>query len=378
MTSSVDAPPGSGGRREPGDRPGAGGKIRPQEARRNGWAVVRLAALAGVLLAVVVAGIVLGSVRLPLADVVRALAGRPTPPGDWAIIHEVRLPRTITATFCGAALGVAGLQMQTLFRNPLADPFVLGISSGASLGVAAVVLLAGSAADVEAFGSGLGLVGDLTSVTAACIGAGLVMAVVLAAGRVVRSSTTLLLLGVMVSYLVSAGVTVLLAGASPQRVQEYIEWGFGSFEGVTWPDLHVLVPVLTLGLIAGAASIKPLNALLLGERYAATMGIRVRQARVLLIATSSVLAGSVTAFAGPIWFLGMAVPHVARSVLRTADHRLLVPGCILIGASMALAADVLAQLPGQDILPLNAVNAVLGAPVVVIVLIRASRRSSQL
>jgi iron complex transport system permease protein len=365
MVSPVQAPPG------------AGGTLRPPEAGPRGWAAVRLAALGGVLIVVIVAGIALGSVRLPLADVVRALAGRPTPPGDWAIIHEVRLPRTITATFCGAALGVAGLQMQTLFRNPLADPFVLGISSGASLGVAVVVLLAGSA-DAEVFGSALGFAGDLASVAAACIGAGLVMAVVLAAGRVVRSSNTLLLLGVMVSYLVSAGVTVLLAGASPERVQQYIEWGFGSFEGVTWPDLHVLVPVLALGLIAGAASIKPLNALLLGERYAATMGIRVRQARVFIIATSSVLAGGVTAFAGPIAFLGIAVPHVARSVLRSSDHRLLVPGCILIGASMALAADVLAQLPGQDILPLNAVNAVLGAPVVVIVLIRASRRSSQL
>jgi iron complex transport system permease protein len=366
--ASVQAPPGPGGE----------GKLRPPRTRPRGRTAVRLAALGGVLIVVIVAGIALGSVRLPLADVIRALAGRPTPPGDWAIIHEVRLPRTITATFCGAALGVAGLQMQTLFRNPLADPFVLGISSGASLGVAAVVLLAGGSADAEAFGSALGFAGEATSVAAACIGAGLVMTVVLAAGRVVRSSNTLLLLGVMVSYLVSAGVTVLLAGASPERVQQYVEWGFGSFEGVTWPELQVLVPVLTLGLIAGAASIKPLNALLLGERYAATMGIRVRQARVFLIATSSILAGGVTAFAGPIAFLGIAVPHVARSVLHSSDHRLLVPGCILIGASMALAADVLAQLPGQDILPLNAVNAVLGAPVVVIVLIRASRRSSQL
>jgi iron complex transport system permease protein len=376
MASSVQAPPGPGGDRKPDRPPGTDGNPGP-DVRPHGRAALRLAALGGVLVVVVVAGIVLGSVRLPLSDVIRALIGQPTPPGDWAIMHEVRLPRTITATFCGAALGVAGLQMQTLFRNPLADPFVLGISSGASLGVAAVVLLAGSA-DVEVFASGLGLAGDLTSVAAACIGAGLVMTLVLGAGRVVRSSNTLLLLGVMVSYLVSAGVTVLLAGASPLRVQQYILWSFGSFEGVTWPDLHVLVPVLTLGLIAGAVSIKPLNALLLGERYAATMGIRVRQARVFLIATSSVLAGGVTAFAGPIWFLGIAVPHVARSVLRTADHRLLVPGCILIGASMALAADVLAQLPGQGVLPLNAVNAVLGAPVVVFVLIRASRRSTQL
>jgi iron complex transport system permease protein len=361
MTSSVQTPQ----------------RTEPQGPERyvRGW--VGLAVLAVVLIVVIVAGLVLGSVRLPLADVVRALFGRPSPPGDWAIMHEVRLPRTITATFCGAALGVAGLQMQTLFRNPLADPFVLGVSSGASLGVAIVVLAAGSAG-VEAFASGLGLAGDLTSVAAACIGAGVVMAAVLAAGRVVRSSNTLLLLGVMLSYLVSAGVTVLLAGASPLRVQQYVEWSFGSFEGVTWPDLHVLVPVLALGLAASAVSIKPLNALLLGERYAATMGIRVRQTRVFLIATCSILAGTVTAFAGPIWFLGIAVPHVARSVLGTADHRLLVPGCILIGASMALAADVLAQLPGQDILPLNAVNAVLGAPVVIAVLIRASRRSAQL
>jgi iron complex transport system permease protein len=204
------------------------------------------------------------------------------------------------------------------------------------------------------------------------------MGLVLAAGRAVKSSNTLLLMGVMLGYLVSAIVTVLLAGASPQQVQQFISWGFGSYEGVTWSGIHVLVPVLTAGFIAAVAGAKVLNALLLGERYATTMGVHVRRARVGTIMTASVLGGTVTAFAGPIAFLGIAIPHVARSLLRTADHRVLIPACMLIGASLALAANIVSQLPGTGILPLNAVNAVVGGPIVVYVLVRADRRAGRL
>jgi iron complex transport system permease protein len=333
----------------------------------------RFAVLAVVLVAVIVAGVAIGPVSIPIGDILRALAGGQTPAGDWAIIYQVRLPRTITATLCGAALGVAGLQMQALFRNPLADPYVLGVSSGASLGVAMAVLLAGNGV-AGTFAVEFGFLGDLGSVAAACAGAAVVLGAVLALGRVVRSSNTLLLLGVMLGYLVFAAITVLLAGASPQRVQEYVEWEFGSFEGVTWPDLRVMVPVLALGLLAAAAGIKSLNALLLGERYAATMGLHIGRARLAIIATASVLAGTVTAFAGPIYFLGIAIPHLARSLFRSSDHRVVLPASILIGAAMGLAADILAQLPGTGVLPLNAMNAIFGAPVVVLVLLRANRQ----
>jgi iron complex transport system permease protein len=223
------------------------------------------------------------------------------------------------------------------------------------------------------FVAGFGPLGSLGTVAAASAGAATVLAAVLALGRAVRSSNALLLLGVMIGFLVSAAITVLLAGASPQRVQEYVEWGFGSFEGVTWPELRVMVPVLVLGLLASAAGIKSLNALLLGERYAATMGLRIGRARLAIVATAAVLSGTVTAFAGPIAFLAIAIPHVARSLLRTSDHRVLLPACVLIGATMALAADILAQLPGTGVLPLNAMNAIFGAPVVVFVLLRGHR-----
>lgn len=336
----------------------------------------RFAALGGVLVVVVILGIAVGPVGIPVTAVVRALLGGKVSPVDEVIINQIRLPAAITAVCCGAALGVAGLQLQTLFRNPLADPFVLGVSSGASLGVALVVLLAGSGA-AAAFGSGFGIFSQIGAVLAAWVGAGIVMALVLAAGRAVRSSNTLLLMGVMLGYLVSALVTVLLAGASPQQVQQYIAWGFGSYDGVTWSGLHVLAPVIAVSLLAAAASTKILNAMLMGERYATTMGVNVRRARLGIITTASVLGGTVTAFAGPIAFLGIAIPHAARSLLRTADHRVLIPACMLIGGSMALAANIVADLPGTGILPLNAVNAVVGAPVVVYVLVRADRKSVQ-
>jgi iron complex transport system permease protein len=345
----------------------------PRPALRRTGVGPRFAVLAVVLLLIVVAGVAVGPVDVPLGTIMRGLTGGPTPPGDWAIIYQVRLPRTITATMCGAALGVAGLQMQALFRNPLADPFVLGIESGASLGIAVIVLAAGNSA-AGLFDTGFGFLGEFSGVVAASAGAAVVLAVVLGLGRAVRSSNTLLLIGVMLSFLVFAAITVLLAGASPQRVQEYVEWEFGSFEGVTWPNLRIMVPVLALGLLGAATGIKSLNALLLGERYAATMGVQLGRARVAIIATASVLAGTVTAFAGPIEFLGIAIPHVARAVFRSSDHRVLLPACVLIGAAMALAADILAQLPGAGVLPLNAMNAIFGAPVVILVLVRGNRQ----
>jgi iron complex transport system permease protein len=346
--------------------------MRSTAVPRRPRTALRFALALAALGAVVVAGIALGAVRIPLDVVWRALLGQEVQPPYDVIVHDVRLPRTLTATLVGASLGIAGLQMQTLFRNPLADPFILGVSSGASLGVALVVLAVGASGWTGSFASGLGGGGDVGIVMAAATGAATVMGLVLLVGRCVTSSTTLLLLGVMFSYLVSALVTVLLAGATPELVHQYIQWNFGSYRGVTWSNLHVLVPVLVCGLLACLLLPKHLNALLLGERYATTMGVDVPVTRTMIIVVTAVLAGTATAFCGPVQFLGIAVPHLCRALFSTSDHRVLLPACAVLGAALALGADVLAQLPGDEVLPLNAVNAAIGAPVVIYVLVRRS------
>jgi iron complex transport system permease protein len=321
--------------------------------------------LLGVALVVVfVLGIAVGSVAVPVSDVVKVLTGA-EPHGVYhAIVQDIRLPRSITGVLVGAALGVAGLQMQTLFRNPLADPFVLGVSSGASLGVGLVVL-AGASSEATFLG-GLGGLGQLGIAGAGTVGAALVMVAVLFAARRVRSTVTILVVGLMVSYLVSSIVTVLIASADGPRVQQFLAWEAGSFRSITWQQLHVLVPVLLAGLAAATLGVKQLNALLLGERYAATMGVDVRRTRFLVIGTAALLAGVATAFCGPIAFLGIAIPHLARGALRTSDHRVLIPATMLLGGTIALGADIIAQVPGADfVLPLNAVTALLGAPIVI-------------
>ena len=280
------------------------------------------------------------------------------------------MPRSIAGVLVGAALGVAGLQMQTLFRNPLADPFVLGVSSGASLGVALVVL--GASQGAATFLAGLGGLGQLGIAGAGAVGAAAVMACVLFAARRIQSTVTILVVGLMVSYAVSSLVTVLIAWADGPQIQQFLDWEAGSFRSVTWEQLHVLVPVLVAGLALAVVTIKPLNALLLGERYAATMGVDVRRIRFVVISTAALLAGVATAFCGPIAFLGIAIPHLARAALRTSDHRVLLPATMLLGGSIALGADIIAQLPGADfVLPLNAVTSLIGAPIVIWVVLRA-------
>ncbi|CAN5278690.1 iron ABC transporter permease [soil metagenome] len=337
-----------------------------------------LAALAVAVAALFVATVAAGSVTIPLPQVVTVLAGRaPTDPVWSTIVTDVRLPRALTALLAGAALGVGGLQMQTLFRNPLADPFILGVSSGASLGVALVVLTAGQAGTTLV--GGLGLAASVGVAGAAAVGAGVTTAAVLAVSRRVASPATVLIIGLMAGYVTAAVVSVLIHSGvgGVERVRAYIAWGFGSFASTTWSELTVLVPCIAAGLALAGAMTKQLNALLLGDRYAASMGLRVRGARVLVICGASLLAGVTTAFCGPIAFVGVAAPHVARAVLRTSDHRALVPGCLLVGGAVALAAGLAAQVPGSDAtLPLNAVTSLIGAPVVVGVLLRL-RRSAQ-
>lgn len=313
----------------------------------------------------------LGSVLISPWQVWAILWGRPDVPDVWReIVLIYRLPRALTAMVGGAALGIAGLKMQTLFRNPLADPFVLGISSGASLGVALVVLAAWSL-DVRSILEKSGFYGNMSLILAAAVGSGLVLMMVMAVARRVESSLTLLIIGLMFGYISNALVNILLQFALEHQMQGYIAWTFGSFGGVTWKQLGTLAPTIAVGLVLGLVLAKSLNALLLGERYAASMGVNVRHSRVWIIFGASVLSGGVTAFCGPIGFLGIAVPHLCRLMLRTSDHHVLVPAVILTGAALALLADVLAQVPGtRIILPLNSITSLIGAPVVIGVILR--------
>ena len=338
----------------------------PRLGRRR-FGLVALAIGLGVLFLL---SISLGSVRIPVADVVTILTGGEPAKATWAdIVLKFRLPKAITATLAGAALAVAGLQMQTLFRNPLADPYVLGISAGAGLGVALVVLLAGASG--VAFLAGLGTWGDFGIALAASLGAALVLLLVIAVARRVSNSMTLLILGLMFGYITGAVVSVLLYFSAAERIQSYILWTFGTFGTVTWGQMKIFAPSLLLALAAAGLMAKPLNALLLGETYARSMGLPVVRTRNLIIGSAAVLAGVVTAFCGPIAFLGIAVPHLCRSLFDTSDHRLLLPSVMLMGAVLALAADLIAYMPGSQItLPLNAVTALIGAPVVIWVILR--------
>jgi iron complex transport system permease protein len=259
--------------------------------------------------------------------------------------------------------------MQTLFRNPLADPFVLGVNSGASLGVALVVLSVGTTGSILM--AGIGLLGDFGLAAAAVAGASLALLIVLVVAARVQSVMTILILGLMFGYATGAVVSLLLYFSIAERIQAYVNWTFGSFGGVTWGQMPVFAPVILLGLGSAFLLSKPLNALLLGENYARSMGMNVRRSRLAIILSTALLSGAVTAFCGPIGFLGLAVPHLCRSLLGTSDHRVLVPACAMLGAALALVADFIAQVPGhQVVLPLNVVTVLIGAPVVAWVILR--------
>ncbi len=358
--------------------PFATSSIRVHPSLTRGFSVapgLLLAGLAFVALAAFMLSLAVGSVRIPLDEIVSVLLGGDASKQAWAtIVLKFRLPKALTAMLAGAALSVSGLQMQTLFRNPLAGPFVLGISSGASLGVALSVLLAGVAVGLggsTTLLAGISLAGDTSLALSAIAGSGLVLLLVMSVARRVQSGMTLLILGLMFGYTTSALVSVLIYFSVVERIQAYISWTFGSFGGVTWRQLQVMAPAILVGLAGGHLLMKPLNALLLGETYALSLGLNVRRVRLGIIGTSAVLAGVVTAFCGPIGFLGIAVPHLCRSLLHTSDHRLLLPAVSFMGATLALGADIVAGLPGSQLtLPLNAVTALLGAPVVIWVILR--------
>lgn len=354
---------------------------RIEDVRRWPRELIAIGALLVTLVVVFLLSLVLGSTWVPVSRVVDVLFGSLRSFGSSAfdgdaaaaVVWTIRLPRSITALLAGASLGIAGLQMQTLFRNPLADPFALGISAGASFGVALVVLGAGLGVGA-AFGASTGLRGDALITAAAIAGAMLVLGLVLAVSTRIASPTTVLVLGLMFGYVVSAMVTVLVGASEPQHLQQWAQWGFGSFSGVTWTRLWLFAPLTLIGVALAAATTKPLNALLLGEDYARSMGVAVRRARLLTMFGASVLGAVVTAFCGPIAFVGIAVPHVCRGLLGTSDHRVLVPAVVLMGGTVTLVAQIVSLLPGSaGVLPLNAVTSLIGAPVVVFVLLRSRR-----
>ncbi|VAX29835.1 Vitamin B12 ABC transporter, permease protein BtuC [hydrothermal vent metagenome] len=309
-----------------------------------------------------------GSVSIPLETTLSILMHK----GDDLVLHRIiwdlRFPKIFTALLAGAALSVSGLQMQTLFRNALAGPFVLGINAGASLGVALVVL--GTGAGITLMGNA-GLIADLSLFLAAIIGAGSVLIVVIALSQRVQNNVTLLIVGLIFGMMVNSLVSVLIYFSEPEEIQSYLIWTFGSFRGVTWDKLGILAPAILSGLVIALTTIKPLNALLLGETYARSMGLSLTKARRLIIMSTAILAGSVTAFCGPIGFLGIAVPHLCRGLFDTSDHRILFPAVVLMGAALALLSEIVAQLPGtQQTLPLNAITALLGGPVILWIILK--------
>ncbi|KXT58465.1 iron ABC transporter [Gordonia sp. QH-12] len=339
---------------------------RRPRARSGVWVGLAVALLASLLVAAAV-----GSVAIPPAETLRVLTGgHALDAGSDFILREVRLPRIATAALVGAALGVAGLQMQTLFRNPLADPYVLGANSGASLGVA-LVALGGGVTGAATFAGGLAGWGRAGSVVAAAFGAAAVLGLILLFAVWVRSAVTLLLIGVMIGAVTGSLVAVLIVYADPDSVQKYMIWGLGTFSATSWSDLRVAAPVILSAVLLSSTSMRALNALLLGEEYARSMGVDLRLTRTVTLLSAAVLTGVVTAYCGPVGFLGLVIPHLARGVFRTSNHRVILPGCVLVGALLAIWCGIVADLPGKDSsLPLNAVTALIGAPVVITVLLR--------
>ena len=312
-----------------------------------------------------VADILIGSVALPLGEVVGALFGS----GDEVtrnIVLNFRLPKAVTALLVGASLSAVGLQMQTLFRNPMAGPYVLGVSSGASLGVALFLLglpLFGIATNSAI--SSIGVVG------AAWIGSALIMSVVLAVTARIKDIMVVLILGMMFGSAATAVVEILQYLSPEGALKSFVVWTMGSLGSVSREQLLIMAPVMILGLALSVSLIKPLNAMLLGENYASTMGINIRRTRLMISTITVMLAGTVTAFCGPIGFIGLAVPHIARMTFREADHRVMMPASMLLGALIMLFCDVASQLPANDMtLPINTVTALIGIPVVVVVIVR--------
>ncbi|WP_288952566.1 iron ABC transporter permease [uncultured Prevotella sp.] len=312
--------------------------------------------------------LIVGSVRIPLADVCDILFDKFEGKESWKyIVMENRLPQALTAMLCGASLAVCGLMLQTAFRNPLAGPDVFGISSGAGLGVAIVMLFLGGSVSTTLFT----VSGFLAILTSAFIGAIVVTMIILFLSTMVRNSVLLLIVGLMVGYVSSSAVALLNFFASEEGVKSYMVWGMGNFGGVSMDHMLLFALLCLVGIIASIFLIKPLNIMLLGTQYAESLGINIRQIRNLLLVTVGLLTAVTTAFCGPISFIGLAIPHISRLLFRTDNHRTLLPGTVLTGAVIALFCNLVCYLPGElGIIPLNAVTPLIGAPVIIYVIIK--------
>lgn len=325
--------------------------------------------LAAAVILIAILSICLGSAPLSPKTVFMQLAGSSeTDPILRQILFDFRIPRVLTAMLAGAALATAGLAMQTLFRNPLADPFVLGVNSGASLGVA-IVVLAVTPIGIQ-LTEQLNASGQLLLVFASSSGAALTLFAVLLLSYK-TDMVSLLIIGLMISYAVGALVSILISLSMAERLQSFLSWSFGTYSTVSWDYLPTFAPVILGTLGASILLAKPLDALLMGERYAQSIGVRTMRIRISVLLIASILAGTVTGFCGPIGFLGIAAPHLSRYLFKTSNHRTLIPASILIGALLSLSADCIAQGPGLDVsLPLNAITALFGAPIIICALIQ--------
>lgn len=315
-----------------------------------------------------VLNISLGSVSIPTRDIFKSLTGGNASRETWEyIIINYRLPKAITAILVGMGLSVSGLLMQTLFRNPLAGPYVLGLSSGSSLGVAFVVLGVGFLPPFL----GSFLISSSGIILASCLGSFLVLIAVLLVSQRLRDTMAILIVGLMFGSFTSAIVGVLTYFSTAEQLQKFTFWAMGNLGNLTWTSITILTVSVAFGLLLSVFSIKPLNALLLGENYAKSMGMNFKRTRLILILATSILAGSITAFAGPIAFIGLAVPHIAKLVFQTSNHTILFWSSLLFGALIMLICDIASQVPGSDLtLPINAITSIIGAPVVIWLLIR--------
>ncbi|WP_422079690.1 FecCD family ABC transporter permease [Ulvibacterium sp.] len=310
----------------------------------------------------------LGSVSIPFSATINSLLGEPVQNDSWNyIIWNYRVPKAFTALLVGSGLSLSGLLMQTLFRNPLAGPFVLGISSGASLGAALLIMGISLFPGLVTFG----FVNDVSLAIAASLGSFLVLLIVMVVAVRVKDTLALLIIGLMFGSITAAIVSVLSYFSDAEKLQQYIYWSFGSVGNLSWGQLLLLLGIILIGITLGIASIKSLNALLLGEKYAQSLGINMKRSRYVIIISAGLLAGGVTAFAGPIAFVGLAVPHLTRQIFNTTDHKVLLPAVLVYGGILMLLCDTVAQVPNSaSVLPINAITSILGAPVVIWLLVR--------
>ncbi len=317
--------------------------------------------------------VLLGSVQIPFKAILQIIGGKELSHPEWrVIIFDFRVPRAITAIIAGVALSVSGLQMQTIFRNPLAGPYVLGISSGASLGVALLIM------GFSAFGiSGFGHFGNWALVFAATFGAGLILLLILSISVRINDIMTILILGILFGSIATALVAILQYFSSETMLKSFIVWTMGSLGNVSHDQLGILALVVSIGILICLASVKVLNIMLLGEEYAHSLGVNAKVARTVVFISTSILAGAVTAFCGPIGFIGIVVPHISRLLFKTADHKVLIPGSMLIGAIFILISDIISKLPGYDqVLPINSVTALLGIPVIIWIIFKRKKITS--